>query len=376
MSYMVFENIYKVYGDKYLAIDDFNLTIEKNEFIALIGPSGCGKSTLLRMIAGLEQISDGKLLVEGSLVNNVHAKDRNIAMVFQNYALYPHMTIFDNIAFGLKIRKMAKNEIEKRVEDAAKLLDLGNQVTKMPSELSGGQRQRVALGRGLVQKSKILLMDEPLSNLDAKLRHKMRREILALHKTLGVTTVYVTHDQIEAMTMADRIVVLNNGEIQQIGTPKQLYEAPQNIFVARFIGEPEMNLSICRFDGTKLVYQDNEITLSGSAIATLGTKYIDRDVYLGIRPSDVYVENLGKVTYPETIFSATANLVELRGDYQVISVEFLGLEDFAIKANTHQYFNRNQVIDFALNPNKFHFFDVETEKAIRENKLEQGEAKR
>ena len=364
MSYMVFENIYKVYGDTYLAIDNFNLSVNKNEFIALIGPSGCGKSTLLRTIAGLEDISDGTLTVEEKIINDVHSKDRNIAMVFQNYALYPHMTIEENIAFGLKIRKMEKTEIKTRVAEVAELLDLTNQLEKTPSELSGGQRQRVALGRALVQKSNILLMDEPLSNLDAKLRHKMRREILSLHKKLGVTTIYVTHDQIEAMTMADRIVVLNGGEIQQVGTPKELYERPNNMFVARFIGEPEMNIISCEFDGKALVHNDIKIPLPEVMTAKLSEAYIGKKVYLGIRPSDIYVENIGKDTYNETIFSATANLVELRGDYQVLSVDFLGVEDFAIKASTHHYFQRNEQIKFALNPFKFHLFDAETEVSI------------
>lgn len=257
MSYIELNDVYKVYGEKVLAVNDFNLHIDKNEFIALIGPSGCGKSTLLRMISGLEDISYGDLIINDKKMNNVHAKDRDMAMVFQNYALYPHLSIYDNIAFGLKLRKADKPTIKEKVNQVSEILGLIEYLDKKPNELSGGQRQRVALGRAMVQESSIFLMDEPLSNLDAKLRNKMRVEILRLHKQLGVTTVYVTHDQVEAMTMADRIVVMDRGVIQQIGTPHELYNDPANLFVATFIGEPEINLIKAKVKKDHLVFGDH-----------------------------------------------------------------------------------------------------------------------
>lgn len=362
MEYIQFNNLYKVYGKQHLAIDDFNLAVKQNEFIALIGPSGCGKSTLLRMIAGLEEISGGELIINDRVVNDVHAKDRDIAMVFQNYALYPHLNVFENIAFGLKIRKISKDEIAKRVHDVAGILDLDKQLEKTPSELSGGQRQRVALGRAMVQQANVLLMDEPLSNLDAKLRNKMRKEIIQVHKKMNVTTIYVTHDQIEAMTMADRIVVMNHGEIQQIGSPKELYEKPNNLFVAKFIGDPEINVleGVVESDGVSIAGHHLPVEL------TAGLKqYHGKKVLVGIRPADVYVENIGKETYPNFTHQGAVELIEMRGDHQILNVPFGGNEDFTIKTNVHHEFKLDEAIEFALNPRKIIFFDATTETVIK-----------
>lgn len=242
MADIIFEGISKIYGDNIKAVVDFNLTIQDKELIVLVGPSGCGKSTTLRMIAGLEDITDGTIRIDGKVVNNIHPKDRDIAMVFQNYALYPHMSVYENMAFALKIRRTPKKEIDEKVKEVAKTLELDGVLKRRPRELSGGQRQRVAMGRAMIRSPKVFLMDEPLSNLDAKLRVQMRIEIANLHKRLQTTFIYVTHDQVEAMTLADRIVVMNEGLIQQVGTPAQIYESPRNIFVASFIGTPQMNL--------------------------------------------------------------------------------------------------------------------------------------
>ncbi|MDD3938712.1 MAG: ATP-binding cassette domain-containing protein, partial [Bacilli bacterium] len=241
-QYVLLQKVNKVYGNKFHAVHDFSLCIKKKEFVVFVGPSGCGKSTTLRMIAGLEDISAGHLFINGEYANNLLAKDRDIAMVFQNYALYPNMTVFGNMAFALKVRRFSKDLIKQRVEEAAKTLEISDQLKKKPKELSGGQRQRVALGRAIVRNARIFLMDEPLSNLDAKLRVQMRSEIIDLHRKLKATTIYVTHDQTEAMTMADRIVVMKDGYIQQIGTPMEIYRHPRNLFVASFIGSPAMNL--------------------------------------------------------------------------------------------------------------------------------------
>lgn len=242
MANIYFNNICKIYDGNITAVSNFNLKIEDKEFVVLVGPSGCGKSTVLRMIAGLEDITNGELYIKNQLVNNVEPKDRNIAMVFQNYALYPHMTVFKNMAFGLKMRKVSKNEIKKRVEETAEKLDISEFLNRKPAALSGGQRQRVALGRAMVRNPSVFLFDEPLSNLDAKLRTQMRSEIIKIHNKLQTTFVYVTHDQTEAMTMADKIVVMKNGLIQQVDTPQNIYDNPCNLFVAEFIGSPKMNI--------------------------------------------------------------------------------------------------------------------------------------
>ena len=259
-SFVSLKNINKIYPNNVQAVYDFNLDIKKNDFIALVGPSGCGKSTTLRMIAGLEEISSGHLYIDGVLSNYLESKDRDIAMVFQSYALYPHLNVFDNIGFGLKIRKLDKKEIEERVFKAAEILNLGEYLDRKPKELSGGQMQRVALGRAIVRNSKIFLMDEPLSNLDAKLRVQMRSEIVRIHEEVDATTIYVTHDQTEAMTMANKIVVMNEGFVQQIGAPMEIYENPKNLFVATFIGTSTMNIIDAKFDKSSIKF-DNDFSI-------------------------------------------------------------------------------------------------------------------
>ena len=258
-SFISLQHINKIYGNHVQAVFDFNLEIKKNEFIVLVGPSGCGKSTTLRMVAGLENITSGDLFIDGVYANDLEPKDRNLAMVFQNYALYPHMSVYTNMAFGLKMRKLPKDEIDRRVHEAAKILQLEDYLDRKPGELSGGQCQRVALGRAIVRETGVFLMDEPLSNLDAKLRVQMRSEIVALHETIGATTIYVTHDQTEAMTMATRIVVMKGGYIQQIGTPKEVYNYPANTFVATFIGSPAMNILDVKYDNGKATFQNGYV---------------------------------------------------------------------------------------------------------------------
>ena len=355
MAFIEFKKIYKVYNEKYLAIDDFNLNIEKNEFVALIGPSGCGKSTLLRMIAGLEDITDGELNIDGKCVNNVHPKDRDISMVFQNYALYPHLNVFDNISFGLKLRKVPKNEIKEKVSEVATTLGLTDEIDKTPSEMSGGQRQRVALGRAMVQDSKVFLMDEPLSNLDAKLRNKMRLEILRLHKQLGITTIYVTHDQVEAMTMADRIVVMNKGVIQQIGTPRELYSNPKNIFVATFIGEPEINLINGFVKGDKFVNEDIEIQLDISKYKDLN-KYEGKEVILGIRPEHIKIVESSNV-------QSEIELTEMRGDIQIL-VSKIGNKEISAKTTSEIDIKIGQSINYEFDKANIHLFNVDTKERI------------
>ena len=362
MAFIKLNQIHKVYNEKVLAIDDFNLEIKKNEFVALIGPSGCGKSTLLRMIAGLEDITYGDLLINDKRMNDVHAKDRDISMVFQNYALYPHMTVYDNIGFGLKLRKIKKATIKSTVEEVAEILGLTEYLEKTPSELSGGQRQRVALGRAMTQESSIFLMDEPLSNLDAKLRGKMRMEILKLHRDLGITTVYVTHDQVEAMTMADKIVVMKEGVIQQIGTPRELYYDPQNIFVATFIGDPEINLF-------EVLVKDNQIKVADKWLAVSEkdqvkiSKYEGQTIILGIRPEDVRIENVYLENNAEAIMEQSIKLVEMRGDSYIIVTELAG-HDLYLKMPSHNTYQIDDTIKFVFNLDKALLFDTTTEERI------------
>ena len=274
MASLSLKNIYKKYDNGFCAVTDFNLEVADKEFVVFVGPSGCGKSTTLRMIAGLEDITEGEFYIGDKLVNDVEPKDRDIAMVFQSYALYPHMTVFDNMAFALKLRKVPKEEIKAKVEEAAKILGLEELLDRKPKALSGGQRQRVALGRAIVRSPKVFLMDEPLSNLDAKLRSNMRAEIIKIHNTLGATTIYVTHDQTEAMTMADRIVVMKKGVVQQVGSPKEIYDHPENLFVAGFIGAPTMNFMRGR------VAEGNFITKDGGEIE-IPVGYYDKLKELG-----------------------------------------------------------------------------------------------
>jgi len=361
------EEMYKQYdGAEDFAVKDFNLDVKDNEFIVLVGPSGCGKSTTLRMIAGLEEITDGDLFIDDDLVNDVAPKDRDIAMVFQNYALYPHMTVFDNMAFGLKLRKRPKDEIKERVENAADLLQITDLLERKPAALSGGQRQRVALGRAVVRNPKVFLMDEPLSNLDAKLRVHMRTEIAKLHEELATTMIYVTHDQTEAMTLADRIVIMDQGLIQQIGTPFEVYNSPNNEFVASFIGSPAMNLVDVHYSNGRI--SDGhmiDFEVSGPDRKELDANgYDGQDITFGIRPEDIHSEQVALDTYPETLVEPRITVSELMGAESVLyldleSTEFIGVVD------ARDYHEPGSTIEVAFNMNKAHFFDKETEEVIR-----------
>ena len=318
MATLKFRNINKIYENKVQAVFDFNLDVEDKEFIVFVGPSGCGKSTTLRMVAGLEEISSGELYIDDVLVNDVVPKDRDIAMVFQNYALYPHMSVFDNMAFGLKLRKVPKAEIAERVHEAAEILGLEEYLNRKPKQLSGGQRQRVALGRAIVRSPKVFLMDEPLSNLDAKLRVQMRSEIAKIHQRVGATTIYVTHDQTEAMTMASRIVIMKDGYIQQIGTPKEVYNYPANIFVGGFIGSPAMNFFKGRLEDKAFVTEGEEqvkITLTKEVYDRI-KNYEGHNIVLGIRPENVNV--VAASTKKAGTISMEADVVELLGHELIV----------------------------------------------------------
>jgi multiple sugar transport system ATP-binding protein len=363
------------------AVSDFNLEIKDKEFIVLVGPSGCGKSTTLRMIAGLEEITAGKLYIDGALVNNVPSKDRDIAMVFQSYALYPHMTVFENMAFALKLRKMPGDEIRRRVSEAAKILELEEYLDRKPKALSGGQRQRVALGRAIVRKPKVFLMDEPLSNLDAKLRVTMRAEIAKLHKALQTTFIYVTHDQTEAMTMGDRIVVMKDGLIQQSGEPNDLYQKPCNKFTAEFIGSPQMNV----FEATlrkedkkiKLTVGEREITISdgqkgqkGDGPFCLVTSSVfegdSMDVFAGVRPEDIYVEPENLTKFANGVLDASIEVKETLGSEIYLYTKIPGLKKTVLARVLSSYpAKMGDDIKLAINTKKIHLFDANTEKNLR-----------
>lgn len=368
MAQVTLKGVYKIYSGGVTAVTDFNLDIADKEFIILVGPSGCGKSTTLRMIAGLEEISEGELYIGDVLANDVAPKDRDIAMVFQNYALYPHMTVFDNMAFGLKLRKTPKDEIKRRVEEAARILDISHLLDRKPKALSGGQRQRVALGRAIVRDPKVFLLDEPLSNLDAKLRAQMRTEISKLHKRLGTTFIYVTHDQTEAMTMGDRIVVMKDGFIQQVDTPQNLYDYPCNEFVAGFMGSPQMN-----FINATVVKKGADYYLSVSqhdvkipAAKNVGDvlkDYVGKEVSFGIRPEDVHDEPEFLAANPDAQVDATVDVTELMGAEIYL---YLNVEGNAVTARVEptSQAKTNDKIKVAFDMNKMHLFDKETEKAI------------
>lgn len=364
MAELRLENIQKKYGKDVLAVEDFNLHIQDKEFIVFVGPSGCGKSTTLRMIAGLEEISSGELYIDGMKVNNVPPKDRDIAMVFQNYALYPHLNVYDNIAFGLKLRKFSKKEIDQRVKNTAKILGLEEYLKRKPKALSGGQRQRVALGRAIVREAKVFLMDEPLSNLDAKLRVQMRTEILKLHQQLQTTTIYVTHDQTEAMTMATRIVVMKSGKIQQIGTPKEVYDHPNNVFVGSFIGSPPMNFLHGRFEDSRFFVDDIQIEVPIEKRKLLQDKgYSKKEVILGFRPEDMQEEADSDEKNSSKI-KATVEVAELLGAETFLYSKLKEQEFVArVKANTEM--SSGATVNFVINMEKAHFFDTETEEVIK-----------
>ncbi|MBE3554280.1 MAG: sn-glycerol-3-phosphate ABC transporter ATP-binding protein UgpC [Thermicanus sp.] len=365
MAGVTLKNVTKRYPNGFEAVKNINLEIKNREFVVLVGPSGCGKSTTLRMIAGLEEISEGELYIGDRLVNNVAPKDRDIAMVFQNYALYPHMTVYDNMAFGLKLRKFKKEDIKKRVHEAAKILDIEHLLDRKPKALSGGQRQRVALGRAIVREPQVFLMDEPLSNLDAKLRVQMRAEISKLHERLHATTIYVTHDQTEAMTMGDRIVVMKDGVIQQNGSPDEIYHHPDNMFVAGFIGSPSMNFirGVVVEEGGKLFFKDEfiKIAVPEKKVSVLRNQnYIGKNVVLGIRPQDILSEGA-----PDTAFIATVQVVENMGSEKYLYMS--GDEKTEVIARVEPHFSPNlgDKVTLYLDPEKIHFFDAETEKTIR-----------
>jgi multiple sugar transport system ATP-binding protein len=347
------------------SVTDFNLHIQDREFIVFVGPSGCGKSTTLRMIAGLEDISEGELVIGDTVMNDVAPKDRDIAMVFQNYALYPHMTVFDNMAFGLKLRKYSKDEIKKRVDNAADILGLTEYLDRKPAALSGGQRQRVALGRAIVRDAKVFLMDEPLSNLDAKLRVAMRAEIAKLHRRLNTTTIYVTHDQTEAMTMADRIVIMKDGFVQQIGSPKEVYDTPVNVFVAGFIGSPAMNFfNVTLQDGVITNGEGLKLTLPAGKRRVLEDKgYNGKELTFGIRPEDIQSEQIVLDTNPTWAVKAEVVVSELLGAETMLYSKVGGTE-FISRVDARDFHSPGEVIDLAFNMNKSHFFDKQSQDVI------------
>jgi multiple sugar transport system ATP-binding protein len=367
MATLTFKNIKKVYtpGDR-PAVDDFNLQIKDKEFVVFVGPSGCGKSTTLRMVAGLEEITEGELYIDDILVNDMAPKDRNIAMVFQSYALYPHMSVYNNMAFGLKLRKEPKDMIDEKVKNAAQILGLTEYLERKPKALSGGQRQRVALGRAIVRNAKVFLMDEPLSNLDAKLRVQMRGEIIKLHKKIETTTIYVTHDQIEAMTMASRIVVMKDGFIQQVGAPKEIYDNPNNIFVGGFIGTPPMNFIEGKVD-KKGVFSGEGITVKASKFHfdLLKEKgYLDKPIVLGIRPEDIHDDEKAKEEFKDAIVKIVVDVAELLGSETSIYAK-VGESDVTAMIPARADIQIGDELHMAFDMEKVHFFDQETTQRIK-----------
>ena len=359
MSFIEFKNVCKMYpGSDKNTVDNFNLNVEEKEFIAFVGPSGCGKSTTLRMIAGFEEITGGELYIDGKKVNEVAPRDRGISMVFQNYALYPHMTVEKNIGYGLKNMKMPKDQIKQKVDWAIKILGLEEYRYRKPKNLSGGQRQRVALGRAIVKNSKVFLMDEPLSNLDAKLRVSMRTEISKLHRQIGATTIYVTHDQVEAMTMADRIVIMKDGVIQQVGKPMELYDHPVNQFVAGFIGSPQMNFFDVAVSGDTVRFSDgNTITLSEGMQKKLNGR--QGAMVLGIRGEDIKLDaqnmDLNSANRQHAVITDT----EVMGNENNLYFTFGGTQAVA-RVSKYEISQIGDKIEFVLMPSKMHFFDKET----------------
>lgn len=365
MARVILKDVTKVYDDNVVAVDKANIDIKDKEFVVLVGPSGCGKSTTLRMIAGLEEISQGEIYIDDRLVNDVPPKDRDIAMVFQNYALYPHMTVYENMAFGLKLRKYPKKEIEQRVKDASEILGIGTLLDRKPKALSGGQRQRVAVGRAIVRKPKVFLFDEPLSNLDAKLRVQMRTEISKLHHRLETTMIYVTHDQIEAMTMGDRIVVMKDGYILQNDSPLELYTHPANKFVAGFIGSPAMNFITGR------IALENGLTFSNGSVhlkiperfrASL-TPYVDKNVSFGIRPEDIHETGRSQNPTETSSVDALVEVVEPMGNESFLYFRS-GEYSLVARIGAQTKPKAGTPITLEYDMSKVHFFDLETEKAI------------
>ena len=368
MASLSLTNVCKVYPNGFEAVKDFSLEVEDQEFIIFVGPSGCGKSTTLRMIAGLEEISSGELKIDGRVVNDVEPKDRDIAMVFQNYALYPHMTVFDNMAFGLKLRKVPEDEIKKKVEEAAKILDLEKLLDRKPKALSGGQRQRVAMGRAIVRNPKVFLMDEPLSNLDAKLRVQMRSEIASLHNRLKATIIYVTHDQTEAMTLGTRIVVLKDGVIMQVDSPQKLYNEPNNLFVAGFIGSPQMNFidAVCKVEGERVTlnFEKTSVVLPpAKAKKLIDGGYNGKTVVMGIRPEDIGDSQIEIEAHKDAVFETDVTGYELLGSEVLLYFNVAGTAMTA-KVDSRTTARMGDHITLAIDPEKIHCFDKETELTI------------
>ncbi|EWM53080.1 ABC transporter ATP-binding protein [Ruminococcus flavefaciens] len=374
MAGLTLKGIYKKYPGGVVAVSDVNLEIRDKEFIVLVGPSGCGKSTTLRMIAGLEEISEGELYIGDRLVNDIAPKDRDIAMVFQNYALYPHMTVFDNMAFGLKLRKVPKDEIERKVNEAAKILDLTHLLDRKPKAMSGGQRQRVALGRAIVRSPKVFLLDEPLSNLDAKLRAQMRTEIAKIHKKLGTTFIYVTHDQTEAMTMGDRIVCMKDGFVQQIDTPQNLYENPVNKFVAGFLGSPQMNFIdaelkeeygqfIVEFGASSGRGNRYQIIVPESKVNEELGNYVGKEVILGVRPESIHDEEMYLSNASTGVIDTNVEITEMMGAETYLYLLCEGIP-LTARVSPRSTARPGDDIKVAIDPNRIHIFDKETEKAI------------
>ncbi len=367
MAELKLNHVYKRFDGGVTAVSDFTIDIEDKEFIVMVGPSGCGKSTTLRMIAGLEEISEGEVYIGDRLVNDIPPKDRDIAMVFQNYALYPHMTVYENMAFGLKLKKTPKDEIKRRVAEAAKILDIEHLLDRKPKALSGGQRQRVALGRAIVREPLVFLMDEPLSNLDAKLRVQMRTEIGKLHKRLQATFIYVTHDQVEAMTMGSRIIVMKDGFIQQIDAPTELYNNPANMFVAGFIGSPQMNfvdVKVEKADGIYLVGEGVRIKMpEGKAAQIEQAGLVGKEIVMGIRPENIHDEEAMLAAHPDATVDAHVDLVELMGaeTYLYLSI---GGKAFIARVNPRSTAKHNDDIKVVFDVNKIHLFDKETEMTL------------
>lgn len=367
MAQILFNHVYKAYDkDSSFVVEDFNLEVVDKEFIVFVGPSGCGKSTTLRMMAGLEDITKGEIFINELLVNDLPPKDRDIAMVFQNYALYPNMTVYENIAFGLRLRKVSKTDIDLAVKKAARILEIETYLDRKPKFLSGGQRQRVALGRAIVRNPQVFLMDEPLSNLDAKLRVQMRTEIIKLHKRLGVTTIYVTHDQTEAMTMGSRIVVMKDGLIQQVDTPEVIYNQPKNIFVASFIGSPPMNFirgkiiennGILEFHTPRL----RIVITEGQSRILKTKKVLNRFVVLGIRPENISNDQIMFDAYPDSVFTAQYKLSELMGADRYLYVDIGEDKDLVVRVNPRQTYEEEERISLVMDMNKALFFDDNTE---------------
>ena len=376
MASITLNHIVKTFDDGITVIPDLNLEIKDKEFVIFVGPSGCGKSTTLRMIAGLEEITSGTLKIGDKVMNDVEPKDRDIAMVFQNYALYPHMTVYDNMAFGLKLRKVPKDQIDKQVKEAAKILDLEKLLDRKPKALSGGQRQRVAMGRAIVRDPKVFLMDEPLSNLDAKLRVQMRTEISKLHERLGATIIYVTHDQTEAMTLGTRIVVLKDGVIMQVDSPQKLYNEPNNLFVAGFIGSPQMNFidAVLKKADNYYVEFGAEATKTSKAVkyqvevpAAKVTpelaKYVDKEVTLGIRPEALHDDEMFLSNASTGVVDATVEITEMMGAETYLYLVCAGVS-LTARVDPRSTARPQDEIKIALDPNKIHLFDKETEETI------------